>query len=132
MDEIDYEKISRIARAEFNKVIGAIEGDNKLLDEYVNMIQDIFKMDPRLFALTDPQFPNVPLTMEDKWLFPFPKKFKTKKELLDFADDTLKNKRIGAVDGSQVYQDWIVKIPVGLIRVLGLSVLYDGKTLPKD
>ena len=26
MDEIDYEKISRIARAEFNKVIGAIEG----------------------------------------------------------------------------------------------------------
>jgi len=131
MDEIDYEKISRIARAEFNKVIGAIEGDNKLLDEYVNMIQDIFKMDPRLFALTDPQFPNVPLTMEDKWLFPFPKKFKTKKELLDFADDTLKNKRIGAVDGSQVYQDWIVKIPVGLIRVLGISVLYDGKTLPK-
>ena len=51
MDEIDYEKISRIARAEFNKVIGAIEGDNKLLDEYVNMIQDIFKMDPRLICI---------------------------------------------------------------------------------
>ena len=131
MNEIDFEKLATIAREEFNKIRGPMSSESTLLAEYVDMVKDILQMDPKLFSSPIPGFPNVPLPLEDNWIYKFKIQFKSRQELIDFADGILTGNKIAAVDGSQIYEDRMIKIPIGLVRVLGICVTYDGKTLPK-
>jgi len=131
MNEIDFEKLAAIAKEEFNKIRGPMVSESALLAEYVDMVKDILKMDPKVFSSPIPGFPNVPLPIEEKWIYTFNKQFKNRQELINFADGILTGKKVAAVDGSQIYEDRMIKIPVGLVRVLGICVTYDGKTLPK-
>ncbi len=130
MNEINFDALSAIAKEEFNKIKGSMASDSKLLDEYLNMVKDILLIDPRVYKDPLNDFPNVPLTMEDKWIFKNQIQFKTRKEMIDWADSILMKKKIAAVDGSQIYEDRMIRIPVGLVRVLGLCVTYDGTTRP--
>ncbi len=130
MTEINFDMLSSIAKEEFNKIQGPMQNESRLLNEFLDSVRDILNIDPHVYHDPLEDFPHAPLTMEDKWIYKNTIQFNTRKELIDWADSILTNKKIAAVDGSQIYEDRMIRIPVGLVRVVGLCVKYDGLTRP--
>lgn len=130
MNEINFDALSSIAKEEFNKIKGAVKSESDLLDEFRNMVKDMMNINPLVYENGFNEFPTAPCPMEDQWIYKNPIKFQSRKHMIDWADSILRDKKIAAVDGSQIYEDRMIRIPVGLVRVVGLCVKYDGLTRP--